>query len=87
MARDGDAGFPAPEVTRDLTIPRLFLQVAERYGDRKVAMREKEYGVWRPITWRQYLEHVRDLALGFMALGLQRGDKVVLMGDNRPEGL
>lgn len=87
MARDGDAGFPAPEVTRDLTIPRLFLQVAERYGDRKVAMREKEYGIWRPITWRQYLEHVRELALGFMALGLQRGDKVVLMGDNRPEGL
>ncbi|MBI3007523.1 MAG: hypothetical protein HYY53_04390, partial [candidate division NC10 bacterium] len=48
MARGGDAGFPAPEVTRDLTIPRLFLQVAERYGDRKVAMREKEYGIWRP---------------------------------------
>jgi len=87
MAPGGDAGFPTAAVTRDLTIPRLFLQVAQRYGDRKVAMREKEYGVWRPITWRQYLEHVRDLALGLTALGLQRGDKVVLMGDNRPEGL
>jgi len=87
MARGGDAGFPAPDMARDLTIPRLFLQVAQRYGDQKVAMREKEYGIWRPITWRQYLEHVRELVLGFMALGLQRGDKVALMGANRPEGL
>jgi long-chain acyl-CoA synthetase len=50
-------------------------------------MREKEYGIWRPITWRQYLEHVRDLTLGLIALGLERGDKVALMGANRPEGL
>ena len=87
MARDGDAPLSAVEVTRELTIPRLFLRVAQRFGDRKAAMREKEYGVWRPITWRQYLEHVRDVALGFAALGLTRGDKVALMGDNRPEGL
>ncbi len=87
MARGGDAELPAPDMARDLTIPRLFLQVAQRYGDQKVAMREKEYGIWRPITWRQYLEHVRELVLGFMALGLQRGDKVAMMGANRPEGL
>ena len=87
MARGGDGEFPATDVARDLTIPRLFLQVAQRHGDRKVAMREKEYGIWRPITWRQYLEHVQDLALGLMALGLKQGDKVAMMGDNRPEGL
>ncbi len=87
MPLGGDGTLPAADVPRDLTIPRLFLQVAQRHGDRKVAMREKEYGIWRPITWRQYLEHVRDLTLGLIALGLTRGDKVALMGANRPEGL
>jgi long-chain acyl-CoA synthetase len=50
-------------------------------------MREKEFGVWRPVTWRQYAEHVRQLALGLEALGLGRGDKVAFIGHNRPEGL
>jgi long-chain acyl-CoA synthetase len=50
-------------------------------------MREKEFGIWRPITWRRYLAEVRLLALGFSALGLGRGDKVALIGHNRPEGL
>jgi long-chain acyl-CoA synthetase len=87
MARAGEAPVPGGDGLRALTIPRLFLQAAERHGDRKVAMREKEYGIWRPITWRQYLERVRNVALGLMALGLEPGDKVALMGDNRPEGL
>jgi len=50
-------------------------------------MREKEFGVWRPITWRRYLDEVRWLALGLTELGLRRGDKVALVGHNRPEGL
>jgi long-chain acyl-CoA synthetase len=50
-------------------------------------MREKEFGIWRPITWRQYITEVRLLALGFTALGLGRADRVALIGHNRPEGL
>jgi len=50
-------------------------------------MREKEFGVWRPITWSQYLAEGRLLALGLTALGLRRGDKVALIGHNRPQGL
>jgi long-chain acyl-CoA synthetase len=74
-------------ITSDLTLPKLLLETAGRYGDGKVAMREKEFGVWRPITWRRYLEEVRQLAMGFAALGLGPGDKVALIGHNRPEGL
>ena len=76
-----------PPVTPDLTIPALLVKTAERYGSRKVAMREKEFGVWRPVTWRRYADHVRHLALGLEALGLARGEKVAFMGHNRPEGL
>lgn len=89
MSRGGRASQRAPEIaiTPDLTIPKVFVQSAHKYGDRKVAMREKEFGLWRPITWAEYLERVKAIALGLVALGLERGDKVALIGDNRPEGL
>jgi long-chain acyl-CoA synthetase len=75
------------EITKDLTIPKQLVRTAKEYGDRKVAMREKEFGIWRSYTWADYLERVKALALGFHRLGLRRGDKVALIGDNRPEGL
>ncbi len=74
------------EITADLTIPKLFVRKAREYGQR-VAIREKEFGIWRPVTWAAYLENVRQFSLGLSALGLQRDDKVAMIGDNRPEGL
>lgn len=83
-----ESKMPAlPEITKDLTIPKLFYRVAQKYGRNKVAMREKEFGIWRPITWHDYLENVRYLTLGMVRLGLRKGDKVAMIGDNRPEGL
>ena len=75
------------EITKDLTIPKLFLERTKVYGQEKVAMREKEFGIWRPITWHDYLQNVKHLALGLISLGLKDGDKVAMIGDNRPEGL
>ncbi len=75
------------EITHDLTLPKLLLKNSEKFGERKVAMREKEFGVWIPFTWRKYLENVKFLSLGLVSLGLKKGDKVVMIGDNRPEGL
>lgn len=74
-------------ITKELTIPKLFIQQAKKYGKDKVAMREKEFGIWRPITWQDYLENVKYIALGLKALGLEKDDKVSMIGDNRPEGL
>ncbi|HSD51313.1 MAG TPA: AMP-binding protein, partial [Candidatus Methylomirabilis sp.] len=74
------------DITPDLTIPKLFVRRAGEQGQR-VAMREKEFGLWRPITWTAYLENVRFFALGLATLGLRHGDKVAMIGDNRPEGL
>ena len=75
------------EITKDLTIPQLFLRQCKRYGSGKVAMREKEFGIWRPFTWRDYLDNVKYLCLGMVSLGLRKGDKVAMIGDNRPEGI
>ena len=75
------------EITKDLTIPKLFIEKATEYGKSKVAMREKEFGIWRPITWHDYLENVKEITLGLISLGLENGDKISMIGDNRPEGL
>ncbi|MCA1825494.1 MAG: AMP-binding protein [Myxococcales bacterium] len=65
------------------TFPKLLVRNAEKYGDR-TAYREKVLGIWQPTSWRDYLREVRELSLGFTTLGLGRGDKVAILGDNRP---
>jgi len=68
----------------DDTFPKLLERNARTMAD-KVALREKEFGIWQSFTWRQYRDHVRDFSLGLVALGLQRGENVAVIGDNRPE--
>jgi long-chain acyl-CoA synthetase len=75
------------EITEELTIPQLFLHQSKRYGSGKVAMREKEFGIWIPHTWQDYFDNVKYLCLGMVSLGLKKGDKVAMIGDNRPEGV
>jgi long-chain acyl-CoA synthetase len=65
------------------TLPRLLLRNAREFPTR-TAMREKDRGIWQAWTWRQYHDHVRDFALGLAALGFERGDKLSVIGDNRP---
>jgi long-chain acyl-CoA synthetase len=68
------------------TLPRLFRHVVRERGDR-VAMREKELGIWRGISWREYGERAKRVGLGLVALGLRPGDVVAIISDNRPEWL
>ncbi|PYN01614.1 MAG: long-chain fatty acid--CoA ligase [Candidatus Rokuibacteriota bacterium] len=48
------------------------------------AIREKDRGIWQTWTWGQYYEQVRDFALGLVALGFKRGERLSVIGDNRP---
>lgn len=66
------------------TLSKQLIENARRYGNR-VALREKEFGIWQSLTWAQYLERVRNFALGLHQLGFARGDTVGILGDNRPE--
>ncbi|HKC91413.1 MAG TPA: AMP-binding protein, partial [Candidatus Limnocylindria bacterium] len=65
------------------TLPRLLLRNAREFP-RRAAMREKDRGIWQAWTWSDYLGHVRDFALGLAALGFKRGDRLSVIGDNRP---
>jgi long-chain acyl-CoA synthetase len=66
------------------TFPKLIRANAERMPHR-VAIREKDLGIWQAHTWRDYHDQVRLIALGLAALGFRRGDKVAIVGDNRPQ--
>ena len=66
-----------------LTLPHYLLRNARQYAARP-AIREKDRGIWQTYTWRDYHAHVRDIALGLSALGFARGDKLSVIGDNRP---
>ena len=65
------------------TLPRLLRRNAEQMAARP-AIREKNHGIWQTFTWAQYWEEVRDFALGLAAHGFRRGDKLAVIGDNRP---
>lgn len=75
-----------PNLDRVDTLPALFIDRVRKYGNR-VALREKELGIWREISWNEYYLHVRYFCLGLVSLGLQRGDRVSILGDNCPEWL
>jgi long-chain acyl-CoA synthetase len=80
------AGRPATDEVTDQTFPRLLAaQAAERPDG--VALQEKLYGIWQPITWREYAGRVRDFAHGLASSGVGRGDIIAVLGDNRPEWL
>ena len=66
------------------TFPRCLLDQAQRNGE-KPAIREKYLGIWQTWTWREVSEEVRALACGLNAMGFKRGDKLALIGDNRPK--
>ncbi|HLT25238.1 MAG TPA: long-chain fatty acid--CoA ligase [Zeimonas sp.] len=77
----------APEyadIVRHDTFPKLLLHNAQRWPD-EVAMREKEFGIWNEFTWADYRDRVREIALGLLALGVERGSVVAIIGKNRPE--
>jgi long-chain acyl-CoA synthetase len=65
------------------TIPKLLLANARTRGQR-AANREKDYGIWQSWTWAEVASEVRALACGLAVLGLKPGDRLAIIGDNRP---
>ena len=73
---------PTPSPDLD-TFPKLLLHHAEARPHRH-AMREKNLGIWQTWSWAQMADNIRALACGLAALGLKRGGKLAIIGDNRP---
>jgi long-chain acyl-CoA synthetase len=66
------------------TLPKLLAANAAAHGH-EVAFREKKFGIWHSLTWRECQERTAAIALGLTSLGIGHGDVVALIGDNRPD--
>jgi len=66
------------------TLPKLLCRKFLRYPN-AVAMRVKYHGIWQRYTWKEYYERVKHLCLGLISLGLERGDNISILGENKPE--
>jgi len=66
------------------TLPKLLARNAVAYP-RRPGMREKDRGIWKTYSWRDCQAHVQAFALGLAANGFGRGDKLSVLGDNRPQ--
>src|SRR3972149_7324559 len=74
----------APPPVRTDTVPGVFFTQAARRA-KHVALRRKRYGIWHRITWETYAAQVRLVANALLAVGVQKGERVGVIGENRPE--
>lgn len=68
------------------TLVEIFVNRAATSPD-QVALQAKQDGVWKPTTFREFADQARRIAGGLIALGVEQGDRVALLSENRPEWL
>lgn len=68
------------------TVPKLFVKRAKELGPR-IAMRDKNFGLWEPITWKEYYDKARAAGLALKALGLSDGGRIAIVSEVCPEWL
>ncbi len=67
-----------------MTLPQLLRDNAQRMPDR-IALRQKDFGIWQPITWAEYYTRARHFGLGMLASGLTSRGHVAILSENRAE--
>ena len=72
------------ELSYTLTLPQMLREQAQDRSAR-VAIRQKEHGIWKPLTWGQYFQRARHVGLGLRAAGLSDGGHVGVLSENRVE--
>jgi long-chain acyl-CoA synthetase len=68
----------------ELTLPQMVRAHAQKNADR-VAIRQKQFGIWQPYSWREYYDRASAVGLGFRAMGLEEGGHVAVISENRVE--
>ena len=71
-------------LTMPLTMPQMLRHHAQ-HRPQAVAIRQKEYGIWRPYSWSEYFERACQVGMGLHALGLSPGGHVGVLSENRVE--
>lgn len=67
-----------------MTMPQILARHASIHG-KSLALREKDFGVWKRTTWSAYFDRVRVFAIGLLSLGFRPGDRLAVAADDSPE--
>ncbi len=67
------------------TFAKLLKRNYDMFGDKKIALAVKDYGIWQSYTWKDYYENVKYFFMGMRNMGLKQGDKVAILGETKPE--
>ena len=78
--------LPVFEIDGCDTLPKLFLKKSRERGA-KIAMREKDFGIWQSYSWDDYREYACEVAFALLAEGLRRGDVVSILSEDCKEWL
>jgi long-chain acyl-CoA synthetase len=69
------------------TLPQMLEKQARELGPNRIAIREKNFGIWQVYNWDDYLKYTKKVALGLASLGLKRGENICIITNNHPEWL
>ncbi len=69
------------------TLPKLLRTNCRQWGSKRVALRKKEFGIWRESTWQDGYNAAKAIYLGLAALGLKPQERVCILGQGCPEWL
>src|SRR5690606_36834746 len=83
---EAERRMTAPLDFAAVTMPQALKHHADSQGD-MLALREKDRGLWRRYTWREYFGNARLVAIGLYALGFRPGDRLAVAGDDSPQWL
>ena len=70
------------DMSYKLTLPQMLREQAALRPD-QVAIRQKEHGIWKPLSWSGYFQRARHVGLGLCAAGLSDGGHVGVLSENR----
>ncbi len=82
MREEGDSRTVAPGPGAGRTLPQLLLGNRERWGERSIALRTKEYGVWNQVSWGECCDRTKAIFQGLRSLGLGTGTRACILGRN-----
>ena len=72
-------------MTTPQTLPQLFFLAIDRFATKRAALRHKMDGEWQDITHQELARKVKQIGLGLRELGVNPGDRVAILSNNRPE--
>ncbi len=86
LKNTGEVDVSMTDYQAATSLPAMFFDQAATRADKAFLWARRDDG-YHPLTWHQAETAVKDLARGLSGLGLRRGERVVLLAENRPEWL